>query len=412
MKIEGYIVGDILLQRRLNLLNPNLKPIRDLFTKSDLVIGNLETTVHSNEGQPAAFPGGCYSMCPPESLGDLRDLNFRMFNIANNHMMDYGEMGLRSTIKYLKKFDYSFCGAGINLTEASKPCYYEAPEARVAMVGATSSFHDSYRAGRGNDEIQGRPGVNPLRHKAIYEIPKNDYLKLLELSEKMGINDYHNQAIFEGYLPQNKNFKFAGIEIIPGNDFTLQTYPNKVDENLILSNVCEASNNSDITIVCLHGHQFKNKNKRNEPEFLNTMARLCIEKGADIVVCTGPHVLRRVEKYNSKYILYGIGNFMFQHTMMDRLPEEFYNKYNKLRQNCTGVSEIMNIRSENGRKGLKKDSNAWESVIVKFFKNDKILNLSFIPIKIHKEGTKANIGLPYLCETHDSMSIITQSIIS
>lgn len=406
MKVKGYIVGDILLQRRLNLSNPNLIPIMDLFKQADLVIGNLETTVHANEGNPAAFPGGCYSMCPPRSLKELYELNFRMMNIANNHTMDYGERGLKATIRYLKEYDFAYCGAGENLEEASRPCYYEAPGARIAMIGATSSFHDSYSAGPGNGEVRGRAGVNPLRHNAEYHVPESDFNRLVEIGGKMGLNDYHDQARKEGYLSDLQYFKMGGVNCVSDDSYFVETKPNRDDEMRILNNVKEAHNNADFVIVSLHGHQFKNKNKTETPDFVAILARECVEAGADIVVCTGPHVLRTAEKYKNGYILYGLGNFIFQHTLMERLPEEFYNKYGTTRQATTGVSEIMEIRSCGGKKGLTNDPKAWESVIVKFEKNGDKLCVSFLPIKIHKDGVKVDIGLPYLCNTHNSMEII------
>lgn len=100
--------------------------------------------------------------------------------------------------------------------------------------------------------------------------------------------------------------------------------------------------------------------KKNPPEFIKIFVRKCIDAGATIVVCHGPHVVRGIEVYNSGVIFYGLGNFIFQHEDVDYLPEEFYWKYGKTREQVTGVSEIMNNRSKNNTIGLCTQPDAGE----------------------------------------------------
>ena len=44
-----------------------------------------------------------------------------IWNICNNHIMDAGEEGIKSTLKYAKKSNAQTIGAGMNITEARKP---------------------------------------------------------------------------------------------------------------------------------------------------------------------------------------------------------------------------------------------------------------------------------------------------
>ena len=60
-----------------------------------------------------------------------------------------------------------FAGTGKNLSEASKPCYLETKNGRVAMIAVSSSFHESGMAGGQSAELIGRPGLNPLRYETI-----------------------------------------------------------------------------------------------------------------------------------------------------------------------------------------------------------------------------------------------------
>ena len=128
----------------------------------------METTIHRKEGYPEMFPGGCHAMADPFCLKDLCDLGLNVYNTANNHSMDYGHGGLLATLRYLDELGIPHCGTGRNLSDASLPALMECPNGRLAIVGVTSSFHDSYAAGPQNQDFHGRPGVAPLSHKEVY----------------------------------------------------------------------------------------------------------------------------------------------------------------------------------------------------------------------------------------------------
>jgi len=85
--------------------------------------------------------------------------------------------------------------------------------------------------------------------------------------------------------------------------------------------VQEAEKYSDIVIVLFHGgaegaaythvphgpEWYLGENRGDLREF----SRIAIDAGADIVVGSGPHVLRGMEWYNGKLIVYSLGNFAF-----------------------------------------------------------------------------------------------------
>jgi len=52
--------------------------------------------------------------------------------------------------------------------------------------------------------------------------------------------------------------------------------------------------------------------RANYPTELQTrLGRLCIDKGADVVVGHHPHVIQGIEKYKDRYIVYSLANFCF-----------------------------------------------------------------------------------------------------
>lgn len=402
---SGIIVGDILLHRRINMSIKSIKDIAECFENHDFVIGNFEGTVYSPLASPALFPGGGYVATPARCVSDLQKLHFDAFNLANNHAMDYGETGLLTTINTFDQYDLSISGAGLNLAMAAAPCFIEGRCGRMAMFGITSSFHDSYAAGPQNSEFHGRAGVNPLKHNALYTLPDDDFLQLMRIGDAMGINFYHNQARQEGYLKTSDTALFGPYKIKTGEDYCVTTEPDEVDAKRLLRNVKDASKQAEIVVVNIHGHQFAGNDKDNPPQFIEVISRQCIDNGATFVICTGPHVIRGIEIYKNGVIFYGLGNFIFQHEQQLKLPEEFYNKYGLTREQCSGVAEVMNHRSSNGKKGLFKQDKVWESFVVEFIWKPESIILNLIPISINRNGNNALIGLPEIIK--DS-SVITR----
>lgn len=399
--IRISLVGDVMLSKRLpESYPPYLKEIHELLLSHDCRFGNLETTVHyPEEGYPESYPGGTYAMMSPHALIDLKRLGFNLFNTANNHSMDYSHDGLLATLKYCRNIDIACAGTGKHLGEASHPVYFDCTNGRIALIGITSSFHDSYLAGPQNQDLQGRPGVNPLRHTAIYELDEPDMENLKRIADKTGINSYHNQAIKEGYILQSDNFKFGNFQFKTGKSVTLHTIPNKADLKRTIDSVADAKNFADIVIVSIHSHQFKDGNKKLVPDFIRNFAQECIDAGADIIACHGPHLLRGIELYNNGIIFHGLGNFILQHDQMNITAEEQYMKYGTTRSACIGEGEIYNIQTKGNTRGLNIVPDTWRSVLVSIDCDNEKGKVYLYPVQLDRYG---------ICGLTTDMSIIEQ----
>lgn len=69
-----------------------------------------------------------------------------------------------------------------------------------------------------------------------------------------------------------------------------------------------AAANADFTVVSLHaGTEYAAEPDATQVRF----ARLAIDAGADLVLGSHPHVVQKVERHRGKYILYSLGNFVF-----------------------------------------------------------------------------------------------------
>lgn len=57
----------------------------------------------------------------PDATKFLKNIGADIWNICNNHIMDAGEMGIKSTLEYAEKCNAKTIGAGMNIHEARKP---------------------------------------------------------------------------------------------------------------------------------------------------------------------------------------------------------------------------------------------------------------------------------------------------
>lgn len=81
-----------------------------------------------------------------------------------------------------------------------------------------------------------------------------------------------------------------------------------MDTEKLKSDVASGKKLADFVIVSMHsGTEYVAKPTTKQVEF----ARAAIDSGATLVLGHHPHVLQKVEQYNNGYILYSLGNFVF-----------------------------------------------------------------------------------------------------
>ena len=85
---------------------------------ADFVVMNLEVPL-VNKPSPIRKCGPCL-MAPTKCVEGIKSINPHFFTLANNHIMDQGVNGLKSTISTLRKHGISFAGAGKNINEAKE----------------------------------------------------------------------------------------------------------------------------------------------------------------------------------------------------------------------------------------------------------------------------------------------------
>jgi len=81
-----------------------------------------------------------------------------------------------------------------------------------------------------------------------------------------------------------------------------------ISEEEIVKNVSLAKQNNDLVIVSYHfGEEYQDEPNNYQKKY----AELAIDSGADLVVGNHPHVIQSLERYKNSYIIYSLGNFIF-----------------------------------------------------------------------------------------------------
>jgi len=126
-------LGDIFLKSK-NGINP-FENIKELFQDHDVIFGNLETVLSKN-GKP--IEKRILLRVDPENVHYLKDTGFNIVNLANNHMIDYGRVGLIDTLNILEENDIKYIGAGRNIKEATKAVIIEKDDLKIGFIGFSS----------------------------------------------------------------------------------------------------------------------------------------------------------------------------------------------------------------------------------------------------------------------------------
>lgn len=374
--------------------------VAELLHSHDVRFCNLETTVHNNEGYPSLFPGGGWAMANPAVLDTLKRYGFNALSVANNHTMDYCHRGLEATLRHLDEADLAHAGAGMNLHEAAAPTYIECPGGRVALIAATSSFHDSDAAGNQGYAVPGRPGVNPLRHKAVYQVTPDLYEKVIEIGNATGMNDTLNWSAANGYREAPATAALRSLVFAPGDENKKTAHPDEADMKRIEASIKEATALADCVVVSMHSHQFKGTDEVPD-DFIVEFCHNCIDAGAHVVFGTGSHILRGIEVYNDGVIFYGLGDFVLQHESMPALPADFYEKHAADEPELwNSVGQAMLKRSAGGTKGLCANPKAWQSIAASIQFDGGVKQVQIHPIDLGFDDQTSLKGWPKLDGGH------------
>ncbi|MBI4522983.1 MAG: CapA family protein [Deltaproteobacteria bacterium] len=254
-------VGDVMIDRD----NPEsaVSLARKSLQEADLSFCQLETSYSDKGSQSSSGPRGAMA-------NNLRNYvaipaaGFNIVSMASNHAMDWGKDALIDCRDRLRRDGISPVGAGSEIAEAREPSVLECNGTRIAFLSYCSVAPKGYYASKG------KPGVAPMRAITHYEPLEDDQ---------------------------------------PGTPCEILTYPVEEDLADLLRDIKETRKKADVVALSLHWgiHYFRAAIAGYQP----VVARAAIDAGADVILGHHPHMLKGVDVYKGKVILYSLGNFAF-----------------------------------------------------------------------------------------------------
>ena len=109
-------------------------PITGLLKSADLTVVNLETAV-TDGGTPQ--PKNYHFRTRPAAFTALRDAGVDIANMANNHVLDYGRIGLADTLAAARHARFPVLGIGTNAAAAWSPYIVTVKNVRFAFLGVS-----------------------------------------------------------------------------------------------------------------------------------------------------------------------------------------------------------------------------------------------------------------------------------
>lgn len=414
-KIKITATGDSMLLRKFPVDYDHVE-IKNIIEKGNIKLTNLEMVLTEGNVFASTFCGGEWISSDLVNFDELMKYGFNMYACSNNHSMDYSYGGLIETYNYLSKKRVAFAGIGKSLIEATKPTYYTYinelnQKVSVAMISLTTTFIDAARAGDANDFFQARPGINTVRNNSIYYVNQDEMAILKQIAKKTEINGERDNARKNGTLPPEEpgTFNFGGIFFKLSEQQGKLTECNKFDLQRIIDSIKEAKKCADYVIVMAHSHQIKHSDYTEPDYFFEELCRKCIDEGACCVIGSGTHQLKPIEIYQGKPIFYSLGNFIFESHHVEKLPIDFWDKYNFDR--LLKIDEMENILSKNGTVGLEFDEINYLSYIPYMeYENDKLSKLYLYPIELTFNGDLIHKGLPVRASQANINRIYTQLV--
>jgi len=111
-----------------------LAPITPVLSGADIAMVNLETAI-TERGDPV--PGKVYHFrSPATAFTALKSAGVDVVNMANNHALDYGPVGMQDTFDAIAASKLPVIGIGHNAAEAFKPYRTVVKGQRIAVLSA------------------------------------------------------------------------------------------------------------------------------------------------------------------------------------------------------------------------------------------------------------------------------------
>ena len=130
--------------------------------------------------------------------------------MANNHIMDNGEIGLKNNIKYLKKYKINYVGADISHKQIYKPFLFKKNNQKIAVINTSEGeeANEKYNNNVGSSDIESYKVIDQIRWSK-----SNGYLTILVVHAGVEYIPFPPPYIKDIY----KNFVDEGVDLVVGH---------------------------------------------------------------------------------------------------------------------------------------------------------------------------------------------------
>ncbi len=305
------VVGDVIHTRPLAPTLPNdqgFAAVVERMRSADATVANLELATADPDDADAwvwSIPTDWSIAADPRAIADLRDLGVDIVGRANNHAMDRGPAGMRTTGWLLDEAGIDHAGAGEDLSRASAPRYRETAGGRLGIVSVTTSPSPPDVAGAldGFAGLAPRPGVHALTVNPVVTVTPQTHAELRTVHDRV-------PDAMGGWMNGDPALRLFAARVEPGDAFSVSYDVDAEGRERLLRSVRQAAQHADVAIMTVHAHQ-GDADPTDPPGFLRTLAHDAIEAGADAVAISGPHVFAPIELVEGRPVFYGLSNFIW-----------------------------------------------------------------------------------------------------
>lgn len=146
--------------------------IVSVLKQADFRVFNLEVPLVDQE--TPIIKNGPALIAPVNSINLYKKINVNLFTLANNHIMDQGVEGLRSTINALQQENIEYVGVGENLHQMKRVHFYEYNNEVLGVYACSETEFSIATENKGGanpiDDLHSVEFINKAKEKCDYLI--------------------------------------------------------------------------------------------------------------------------------------------------------------------------------------------------------------------------------------------------
>ncbi|HTA44308.1 MAG TPA: CapA family protein [Bryobacteraceae bacterium] len=269
------LLGDVSPERRADPV-ASLEHVSATLREADLAYGNLEGLLIKSEGPDNDIPDKSgWQYIGPEAVKVLKAGNIPVVGVANN--VPYGLVNVEKSLAVLDANSILHTGAGANINDAHKPAIIERKGVKFGFLQYTAKWYDEQQQIATADHA-GVARIKSTDGKMVdpgdLERMREDIRKLRPLVDVLVVSSHNRDG-------QGRTTSAATPSDRGG------------------------SSPASLTTPIPLGPSFSQRE-----DYERQVAYVAIDAGADIVYGHGSHVVKGVEVYKGKPIMYCLGDFV------------------------------------------------------------------------------------------------------